>query len=110
EGIWKLVRNTLGDRWRKTIRLVARIPKTTELVGGAFDGGTISAGGCTACTHFFHEFAKGIGKLARNTPGDHRRKTVRLIARMSEAVELAGNSREENDEGRNGSESYHSIT
>ncbi|RWW05976.1 hypothetical protein GW17_00030726 [Ensete ventricosum] len=36
------------------------------------------------------EFAKGIGKLIRKTPGDHRRKTIRLAARMSEAVGLAG--------------------
>ncbi|RWV85563.1 hypothetical protein GW17_00052637 [Ensete ventricosum] len=26
------------------------------------------------------DFAKGIGKIARNTPGDRRRKTVRLTA------------------------------
>ncbi|RZR70899.1 hypothetical protein BHM03_00002141 [Ensete ventricosum] len=35
------------------------------------------------------EFAKGIGKLARNTPGDRRKKTVRLTARMPEAAGLA---------------------
>ncbi|RWV90764.1 hypothetical protein GW17_00047007 [Ensete ventricosum] len=36
------------------------------------------------------EFAEGIGKLTRNTLRDHRKKTIRLTARMSEAVELAG--------------------
>ncbi|RRT39491.1 hypothetical protein B296_00005375 [Ensete ventricosum] len=35
------------------------------------------------------EFAKGIEKLARNTLGDRRKKTVRLGARMPETVELA---------------------
>ncbi|RZS03483.1 hypothetical protein BHM03_00033668, partial [Ensete ventricosum] len=36
------------------------------------------------------EFAGGIRKLAGNTSGDHRRKTVRLTVRMPEAVGLAG--------------------
>ncbi|RWW59729.1 hypothetical protein BHE74_00033315 [Ensete ventricosum] len=34
------------------------------------------------------EFAEGIGKLARNTSGDRQKKTVRLTARIPEAVEL----------------------
>ncbi|RZR90884.1 hypothetical protein BHM03_00018897 [Ensete ventricosum] len=33
------------------------------------------------------EFAEGIGKLARNMPRDHRRKTVRLTARMAKAAD-----------------------
>ncbi|RWW01398.1 hypothetical protein GW17_00035560 [Ensete ventricosum] len=33
EGIGKLVGNTSGDRRKKTGRLIARIPKATELVG-----------------------------------------------------------------------------
>ncbi|RWW37780.1 hypothetical protein BHE74_00057064 [Ensete ventricosum] len=36
------------------------------------------------------EFAEGIRKLAGNTSGDRWRKTVRLTARMSEAIGLAG--------------------
>ncbi|RWW10909.1 hypothetical protein GW17_00025518 [Ensete ventricosum] len=32
----------------------------------------------------YREFTEGIGKLARNMPGDHRRTTVRLIAVESE--------------------------
>ncbi|RWW41439.1 hypothetical protein BHE74_00053078, partial [Ensete ventricosum] len=36
------------------------------------------------------EFAEGIEKLVGNTPGDHRKKTKRLIARMPEAIGLAG--------------------
>ncbi|RRT43224.1 hypothetical protein B296_00037305 [Ensete ventricosum] len=39
---------------------------------------------------FARKFAKGIGKLARNTLGDHRKKTGRLTARMSEATRLVG--------------------
>ncbi|RWW04555.1 hypothetical protein GW17_00032211 [Ensete ventricosum] len=35
-------------------------------------------------------FTEGIMKLAGNTPGDHRKKTVRLAARMLEAAGLAG--------------------
>ncbi|RRT85140.1 hypothetical protein B296_00001967 [Ensete ventricosum] len=36
------------------------------------------------------EFTEGIRKLTRNTSGDHQKKIVRLIARMSEAAGLAG--------------------
>ncbi|RWW60955.1 hypothetical protein BHE74_00032010 [Ensete ventricosum] len=39
---------------------------------------------------FARRFTEGIGKLAGNTPDDHRKKTKRLIVRMSEAVRLAG--------------------
>ncbi|RRT39768.1 hypothetical protein B296_00018332 [Ensete ventricosum] len=35
-------------------------------------------------------FVEGIEKLARNTSGDHRKKTIRLTARMLEATGLAG--------------------
>ncbi|RRT35709.1 hypothetical protein B296_00043151 [Ensete ventricosum] len=109
EGIEKLARNTPGDRWRKTVRLTARMSKASELAGqamvvpprptvvllipglqGAFDDGTIGAGGCIAYTHFFHEFVEGIGKLVRNTLGDRWRKTIRLVARMPKATELVG--------------------
>ncbi|RZS24833.1 hypothetical protein BHM03_00057948 [Ensete ventricosum] len=34
------------------------------------------------------EFAEGIGKLAGNTPGDRRKKTIGLATRMLEAVRL----------------------
>ncbi|RWV84385.1 hypothetical protein GW17_00053900 [Ensete ventricosum] len=36
------------------------------------------------------EFAEGIGMLARNTSGNHRKKTVRLIVRTLEAARLMG--------------------
>ncbi|RRT34391.1 hypothetical protein B296_00038742 [Ensete ventricosum] len=36
------------------------------------------------------EFAEGIGKLARNMSGDHRKKTGRLTERISKAAKLAG--------------------
>ncbi|RWV79511.1 hypothetical protein BHE74_00057071 [Ensete ventricosum] len=39
---------------------------------------------------FARRFAEGIRKLTGNTPGDRRRKTRRLIARMPEAARLAG--------------------
>ncbi|RRT47347.1 hypothetical protein B296_00035399 [Ensete ventricosum] len=39
---------------------------------------------------FARRFAEGIGKLARNTLGDRRRKTVRLTAGDSEGCGIAG--------------------
>ncbi|RWW35448.1 hypothetical protein BHE74_00059617, partial [Ensete ventricosum] len=36
------------------------------------------------------EFAKGIGKLVGNTPGDYRKKTIGLATRMSKVTGLAG--------------------
>ncbi|RWW56210.1 hypothetical protein BHE74_00037094 [Ensete ventricosum] len=38
---------------------------------------------------FARRFAEGIGKLARNTSGDRRKKIGRLVARMPEAIGLA---------------------
>ncbi|RZS10583.1 hypothetical protein BHM03_00041817 [Ensete ventricosum] len=38
---------------------------------------------------FTKRFAEGIGKLARNTLGDHRKKTIVLTARMSKVVGLS---------------------
>ncbi|RZS10817.1 hypothetical protein BHM03_00042127 [Ensete ventricosum] len=39
---------------------------------------------------FTRRFAEGIRKLARNTLGDHRKKTRRLAARLPEVARLAG--------------------
>ncbi|RRT42114.1 hypothetical protein B296_00023087 [Ensete ventricosum] len=39
---------------------------------------------------FARRFAKGIEKLAGNTLGDHRKKTIGLTIRMLEAAELGG--------------------
>ncbi|RZR71829.1 hypothetical protein BHM03_00007733 [Ensete ventricosum] len=39
---------------------------------------------------FTRRFAEGIEKLTGNTPGDRRKKTVRLAARMLKAIGLAG--------------------
>ncbi|RWW62353.1 hypothetical protein BHE74_00030508 [Ensete ventricosum] len=39
---------------------------------------------------FTRRFAKGIRKLTGNTPGDHQKKTKRLVIRMLEVAELAG--------------------
>ncbi|RWW78648.1 hypothetical protein BHE74_00013120 [Ensete ventricosum] len=39
---------------------------------------------------FTRRFTEGIGKLARNTLGDCRKKTERLTARIPEATGLAG--------------------
>ncbi|RWV87436.1 hypothetical protein GW17_00050567 [Ensete ventricosum] len=41
---------------------------------------------------FARRFAEGIGKLARNMPGGHRKKTIGLTARMPEAVRLGRSS------------------
>ncbi|RZR99596.1 hypothetical protein BHM03_00029175 [Ensete ventricosum] len=35
-------------------------------------------------------FAERIGKLAGNTPGDHRKKTIGLTTRMLEVTRLGG--------------------
>ncbi|RRT41312.1 hypothetical protein B296_00052802 [Ensete ventricosum] len=37
---------------------------------------------------FARRFAEGFGKITGNMKGDHREKTRRLTARMSEATEL----------------------
>ncbi|RWW61204.1 hypothetical protein BHE74_00031751 [Ensete ventricosum] len=39
---------------------------------------------------FARRFAKGIRKLAGNTPGDRQKKTRRLTVRMPEAARLVG--------------------
>ncbi|RWV93462.1 hypothetical protein GW17_00044076 [Ensete ventricosum] len=39
---------------------------------------------------FARRFAKGIRKLAGNTLGDHRKKTIGLTVRMLEVAELGG--------------------
>ncbi|RWV94534.1 hypothetical protein GW17_00042918 [Ensete ventricosum] len=39
---------------------------------------------------FARRFVEGIGKLTENTPGDHRKKTIGLIARMPKTVGLGG--------------------
>ncbi|RWW07283.1 hypothetical protein GW17_00029339 [Ensete ventricosum] len=35
-----------------------------------------------------YDFAEGIGKIARNTPGDRQRKTMRLASREAEGFSL----------------------
>ncbi|RRT32716.1 hypothetical protein B296_00051762 [Ensete ventricosum] len=42
---------------------------------------------------FARRFIERIGKRAGNTPGDRRKRTKRLVARMSEAVRLVGGDR-----------------
>ncbi|RRT53999.1 hypothetical protein B296_00048317, partial [Ensete ventricosum] len=39
---------------------------------------------------FAKKFTERIGKLAGNMPGDHRKNTIGLTARMSKAAGLAG--------------------
>ncbi|RWV91192.1 hypothetical protein GW17_00046539, partial [Ensete ventricosum] len=41
-------------------------------------------------TYIYLDFAEGIEKLAGNTPGDYRKKTIRLAVRMLEVASLAG--------------------
>ncbi|RRT38432.1 hypothetical protein B296_00039210 [Ensete ventricosum] len=40
------------------------------------------------CREFARRFVEGIGKLAGNMSGDHRKKTIGFTARMSEAARL----------------------
>ncbi|RRT77889.1 hypothetical protein B296_00002975 [Ensete ventricosum] len=39
---------------------------------------------------YVRRFAEGIRKLVGNTPGDHRKKTIGLAARMSKTAGLCG--------------------
>ncbi|RRT74958.1 hypothetical protein B296_00018139 [Ensete ventricosum] len=58
-------------------------PRSSLSIGPGF-------GRCSGISpKFARRFAKGIGKLAGNTPEDRRKKTGRLIARMPEATGLA---------------------
>ncbi|RZS16390.1 hypothetical protein BHM03_00048371 [Ensete ventricosum] len=68
------IRSLLG--WRKGV-CQKKIETRRKIVGGSRKA-------------YRERFAKGIGKLAGNTPGDHRKKIERLIARMSEAIGLTG--------------------
>ncbi|RWW73910.1 hypothetical protein BHE74_00018173 [Ensete ventricosum] len=97
EGIGSL----LG--WRKGVR-----QKKTEthrkIVGGRLtmtgamelqpDNGPRSSlsikPGFRRCSGISSKFVRRFGKLAGNTPGDRRKKTIGLTARMLEATELAG--------------------
>ncbi|RWW04191.1 hypothetical protein GW17_00032599 [Ensete ventricosum] len=46
--------------------------------------------GFRRCSGISSKFVRRFGKLAGNTPGDRRKKTIGLTARMLEATELAG--------------------
>ncbi|RWW45183.1 hypothetical protein BHE74_00048993, partial [Ensete ventricosum] len=39
---------------------------------------------------FTRRFAEGIGKLTGNTRGDHRKKTIGLVTRVSTTAKLVG--------------------
>ncbi|RRT32946.1 hypothetical protein B296_00050600 [Ensete ventricosum] len=73
----EVIGNLLG--WRKGVR-----QKKTEthrkIIGSSQKAYRDSLG----------DLSNGIGKLARNMSGDHRKKTRRLTARMSEAAGLVG--------------------
>ncbi|RRT31655.1 hypothetical protein B296_00058696 [Ensete ventricosum] len=62
--------------WRKGVRQ-KKIETRRKIIGGS----------PKACRE---RFVEGIGKLAGNTPGDYRKKTGRLAARMPEATGLTG--------------------
>ncbi|RWV95053.1 hypothetical protein GW17_00042356 [Ensete ventricosum] len=107
EGIGSL------PRWRKGVRQ-KKIETHRKIVGGSrktyreltmtraiklqLDDGprsSLSIGSrferCSGISpEFARRFTEGIGMLAGNTPGDCRKKTRRLTARMSEAAGLAG--------------------
>ncbi|RWW58116.1 hypothetical protein BHE74_00035053 [Ensete ventricosum] len=63
-------------------RLTGRLSGKAETLAGRLD----DAEG--AHREFARRFTKGIGKLARNTSGDHRRKIVRLTDGESEGFGL----------------------
>ncbi|RWW30528.1 hypothetical protein GW17_00004884 [Ensete ventricosum] len=69
--------------WRKGVRQ-KKIETYRKIIEGRLD----DAEG--ARREFARRFTKGIGKLARNTPGNHRRKTVRLAAIESGGCRIAG--------------------
>ncbi|RZS03415.1 hypothetical protein BHM03_00033596, partial [Ensete ventricosum] len=66
EEIGKFTRNTLGDRWKKAIGFVTRMPEAAGLSGNSDD----------VVGHrqeFARRFVEGIGKLAGRSPEeDHR--------------------------------------
>ncbi|RRT40839.1 hypothetical protein B296_00025274 [Ensete ventricosum] len=88
EGVCRKLAEGIGSLpgWCKGVR-----QKKTEthrkIVGGLDDV-------VGARREFARRFAEGIRKLARNTPGDRRRKVVRLAARYSEGCQNAGVSKQ----------------
>ncbi|RRT37861.1 hypothetical protein B296_00040127 [Ensete ventricosum] len=62
-------------------------PRSSLSIGPGF-------GQCSGISsEFVRRFAKGIGKLVWNTPGDRRKKIGRLVTRIPEVVELVGVNR-----------------
>ncbi|RZS18799.1 hypothetical protein BHM03_00051132 [Ensete ventricosum] len=100
EGIGSLLGWRKGVHWKKTEtrrKIVGGLTTTGAIELQPDDGPRSSLGirpgsddAAGPRREFTRRFAKGIGKLAWNTPGERRKKTRRLAARMPEAVGLAG--------------------
>ncbi|RWV85392.1 hypothetical protein GW17_00052819 [Ensete ventricosum] len=65
---------------RRRLRLTGRLSEEAEKLVGSSDDAVGAR----------WEFVEGIVKLARNTQGDRRRKTIKLIERMTEVARLLG--------------------
>ncbi|RRT64805.1 hypothetical protein B296_00007373 [Ensete ventricosum] len=86
EGFGKLAKNTPGDCWRKIVRLTAVESRGCRIAGVRLGTPTLLGALLTLIQSQSHL----IGKLVRNTPGDRRRKIVRLTARMPKAIGSVG--------------------
>ncbi|RZS21766.1 hypothetical protein BHM03_00054448, partial [Ensete ventricosum] len=84
---------------RRRLRLAGRLSGVAERLAGSWGGLDDVVG---AHRKFARRFTEGIGKLARNTSGDRRRKTVRLTVGDSEEEEegAAAGRKEEGEKGK----------
>ncbi|RZS28576.1 hypothetical protein BHM03_00062187 [Ensete ventricosum] len=71
--------------WRKGVRQ-KKIETHWKIIGGSRKACRERCSGISS--KFTRRFAEGIGKLIGNTPGDCRKKTRKLTARMPEAAKL----------------------
>ncbi|RWV90314.1 hypothetical protein BHE74_00019445 [Ensete ventricosum] len=72
---------------RRRPRLAERLSVVAEKLAESWEGLDDADG---ARLEFVRRFVEGFGKLARNMPRDHRRKTVRLTAVKSRGYRIAG--------------------
>ncbi|RRT34495.1 hypothetical protein B296_00008702 [Ensete ventricosum] len=95
EGIGKFAGNAKGDRREEDRRTCRKIAGGLTMIGAMElqpDDGPRSSLGIRPgsddevrpCRKFTRRFVEGIGKLAWNTPGDHRKKTRRLCRKLSD--------------------------
>ncbi|RRT43592.1 hypothetical protein B296_00030738 [Ensete ventricosum] len=94
---WELAGSSLGVRQRNQEGCwehAGRSPKEDCKTHRKITGGCRIAWSLDDAVEPYREFArrfiKGIGKLAGNIPGDRRKKTIGLTARMPETTGLGG--------------------